>query len=227
MELLEGIQKLAPWLGQLPTAHKVALTVAVLALASFVIAILWIPIRPDFTGQRQERNGDVLTIIVNASGAAADATNQFLQQIDSSAGQKGFSNDAEREQLKNVIHQLVSIEHSQAPLPWLLRRYAEQSDPGNWDQVKDVILMNAPKIQNLQDFLGKFNGELIARDLGTYKQLYNMTEERSGLYNELSKMPPPTSPGDKKKLLKIADNFDRLIAQIKIVQNKLARYLDN
>jgi hypothetical protein len=38
-------------------------------------------------------------------------------------------------------------------------------------------------------------------------------------------MPAPTSAEDKQKLLSIADNFDQLIAQTKIIEAKLADYL--
>jgi hypothetical protein len=41
--LLETLQKLLPWLSELPIAGKVPLTVVVVAVAGFVIGVMWSP----------------------------------------------------------------------------------------------------------------------------------------------------------------------------------------
>ena len=223
MDWLESIQKLAPWAGSLPILHKLALSVIIVGLATFSLLLVWVP-APSSMPTTQDANSS-LNIIVNSSGAAAEAARKFVNQLDEKASLDRIEDKIEKSKLKKVIRELVSIEHSQAPLPWLLRNYVQSEDPRNWGQVKAIISENTPIITELVDVLKKFDGDLIYKDLDTYKQLHSMMMSRAGLYAGLSKMGPPKSPDEKAKLLKIADNFDMLISQIKLVQLKLSYYL--
>ena len=161
------------------------------------------------------------------SGAAAEAAAKFSKLLSTPAAQEKVKSDVEKEKLKYVISRLVSIEYSQAPLPWLLRGYVQSEDPGNWGQVTSVITLNSPIVSELVDVLESFDGDLIYKDLETYKQLRFMMSSRAGLYSQLSTMEPPKSAAEKQQLLEIAENFEKLIAQMKIIQEKLGEYLSN
>ncbi len=167
-----------------------------------------------------------LTLIADSSGAAARAATRFAREInppDANARMQG----SEKEQLKRVIRDLVSIEGSQAPLPRLLRSYVKERDPGNWSQVKDVVAMNAPLVSDLAAVMGNFDGDLVYKDLNTYKKLNTAIKSRAGLYGDLARMNPPSSEKENAELLRIADNFDVLIREMKSVEIKLSAYLND
>jgi hypothetical protein len=158
--------------------------------------------------------------------AYATAT-KFAQELSAPDANAQAQERLEKDQLKRVIEELVSIESSQAPLPWLLRNYVRNGDFRNWDQVKAILSMNTPLVSDLVDIMGKFDGDLVFKDLATYKQLRMIVDSRASLYAELGSVKPPPSEQEKAQLLKIADNFDVLISQMKVVEKKLSDYLKN
>jgi len=221
MDWIESFQKIAPWAGSLPVIHKSVLTAILLGICSFTLLLIWLPApSPKIT-----EKGTALSIIVDSSGAAADAVTKLSAMLDNATTRDALERRIEKRALKRVIADLVSIEGSQAPLPWLLRNYAKSDDPRNWEQVKSIISLNAPVVSELVDVLRSFDGDLIYKDIDTYKQLQFMVTTRAGLYGELSSMQPPKSPAEKRQLLQIADNFDALISQMKKIQSKLSSYL--
>ncbi|QFG31788.1 cell envelope integrity protein TolA [Pseudomonas umsongensis] len=221
MDWIESLQKIAPWMGSLPLIHKSVLTAIVLGISLFTLLLIWLPV----PSPKPEDGGTALSIVVNSSGAAVEAVKKLSSMLDSSTTREALERKVEKQALKRVIADLVRIEQSQAPLPWLLRKYVENDSPRNWNQVKDVISMNAPIVSELVEVLRSFDGDLIYKDIETYKQLSFMVHTRAGLYGELSQAESPKSDAEKKQLLKVADNFDTLISQMKIIQNKLSDYL--
>jgi hypothetical protein len=221
MDWLESFQKIAPWAGSLPLIHKSVLTAIVLGVSLFILLLIWLPAPLPKATDR----GTALSVIVDSSGAAAEAVKKLSSMLDNSTTRESLERRVEKRALKRVITDLVDIEHSQAPLPWLLRDYAKNGDSGNWGQVKSIISMNAPIVSELVEVLRSFDGDLIYKDLDTYKQLQFMVKTREGLYGELSHMEPPKSAAEMRQLFQIADNFDTLIAQMKVIQTKISAYL--
>ena len=166
-----------------------------------------------------------LTIVVESTGAAAQAATQFAQELSKPDASARAEQRLEKEQLKQVIEDLVSIEYMQAPLPWLLRAYVRDGNFGNWEQVKLVINSDAKPVSDLVDLMEKFDGDLVYKDLETYRQLRTIVSSRAGLYGELASMKPPPTDQEKAQLLQIADNFDVLISQTKLIEKKLSDYL--
>lgn len=223
MDWIESIQKLAPWAGSLPVIHKAVLSAIVLGVGAFSLLLIWLP--APIPKPTAERAISPLNIFVDSSSAAAEAVRKFAEQLNTPAAKDSLEGKIEKEKLKRVIRDLVRIEYSQAPLPWLLRNYVRDEDPRNWQQVTSIIAQNTPIISELADVLQEFDGDLIYRDIETYKQLRFMMNSRAGLYGQLSHMAPPKSQGEKNQLLKIADNFEILINQMKTIQAKLSEYL--
>ncbi|UVM48188.1 hypothetical protein LOY38_17425 [Pseudomonas sp. B21-015] len=221
MDWIESLQKIAPWMGSLPLIHKSVLTAIVLGISLFTLLLIWLPV----PSPKPADGGTALSIVVNSSGAAVEAVKKLSSMLDSSTTRESLERRVEKQALKRVIADLVKIEQSQAPLPWLLRTYVDNNDPSDWNQVKTVISTNAPVVSELVEVLRSFDGDLIYKDIDTYKQLTFMVNARAGLYGTLSQAEPPKSDSEKKQLLQIADNFDTLIAQMKVVQNKLSTYL--
>jgi len=221
MDWIETFQKIAPWAGSLPLIHKSVLTAIVLGISLFTLLLIWLPAPSPKTAER----GSALSIIVDSSGAAADAVRKLSTLLDNSTTREALESRVEKQALKKVIAELVTIEQGQAPLPLLLRTYAKSDDPRNWEQVKHTIAVNAPVVSELVELLGAFDGDLIYKDLDTYKQLKFMVHTRAGLYGELSQLEAPRTAAEKRQLLRIADNFDELIAQTKVIQKQLSSYL--
>lgn len=221
MDWIETFQKIAPWAGSLPLIHKSVLTAIVLGFSIFTLLLIWLPTPSSEAVDR----GTALSIIVDSSGAAADAVKKLSSMLDNSTTRESLEHRVEKQALKRVIADLVDIEHSQAPLPWILRGYARNNDPRGWGQVTGIISANAPIVSELVEVLRAFDGDLIYKDIDTYKKLHFMVRTRAGLYRELSQMEPPKSAAEKRQLLQIADNFDALIAQMKVIQVKLSAYL--
>ena len=69
MDWIEGFQKIAPWAGSLPLIHKSVLTAIVLGISLFTLLVIWLPATPQKAADRDT----ALSIIVDSSGAAADA----------------------------------------------------------------------------------------------------------------------------------------------------------
>lgn len=207
MDWIESFQKIAPWVGSLPLIHKVVLTAIVLSISLFSLLLAWLPT----SSPKVSDKGTALSIIVDSSGAAASAVKKLSSMLDNSTMRESLERRVEKRALKKVIADLVRIEDSQAPLPRLLRSYAKNGDFRNWDQLKEIISMNAPIVSELVEVLQAFDGDLIYKDIDTYKRLQFMVRTRAGLYEELSQIKPPKSAAEKRQLLQIADNFDALI----------------
>lgn len=227
MEWIESIQKIAPWAGSLPVLHKVALSTVIFGIGALCLLLIWLPAPAPEKKPATSNPATPLNIFVDSSGAAAEAAAKFAYLLENKSAKAKVESDIEKEKLKDVIRGLVTIEYSQAPLPWLLRNYAQSEDPKNWQQVTSVIATNTPIISELVDVLGSFDGDLIYKDMETYKQLRFMMNSRAGLYHQLANMKPPKSKIEKEQLLKIADNFEALINQMKLIQSKLGKYLNN
>ncbi len=168
-----------------------------------------------------------LVIVTNATTAAVGALGQFNGRFSTSDESNARQlQSVEKEQLKHVIIALVSISHSQAPLPALLREYVhDYPSTALWGQITHVISENTSTVNSLVGTLKQFDGDLVYKDLKTYTRLSDLINSRAGLYSALSNMPPPTSPAELQNLTQLANNFDQLIEESKQLQQKLANYL--
>ena len=168
-----------------------------------------------------------LSVIVDSSNSIADATREFTKALESQEALERIENNIEKEELGYILRRLIDIEYGQTPLLRSLRIYAKSEGTWGWSGIIDEIYLNIPIINDLVDVLETFNGDLIFRDLGTYKQLQFMTKDRVKLYEQLKSMGPPTSQYEKEQFSKIVDNLESLITQSKIIQIRLSEYVNS
>jgi hypothetical protein len=228
VEWIETAQKVAPWAAGLPVAQKLVLSLVIVSIGAFALLLLWHPALPVPTTSVNGKSigaTSPLTIIVNSSASAAEAAAQFAKEISTPAGMEKLERNIEKAELKRVIRDLVSIETGNVSTSYLLQRYAIQPNPGSWQLVQDVVARTAPIISDVADLLEKFDGDLVFKDLETYRELRRTISSRVGLYASLSNMPPPSNDAEKAELREFAGNLNKLIYQIRIVQERLSIYL--
>ncbi len=167
------------------------------------------------TRSRESRLGP----LVDTTTAVNSAALAFGTEI----AARGLVEPGEKEQLKGVIKGLVTIEYANEPLPSLLRNYV--AGRREWNDVKSALSASLQPVSELVALIEQFNGDLVYKDLPTYKELRRTVNSRSELNRELENLRPPLSDQEKQQLLKIADNFEALSAQMKSLQTKLSKYL--
>ena len=228
MDWIETAQKIAPWAGGLPIAHKVVLSALVIGLGSFMLLLIWSPTPARLAQDPASRVVSSLTIIVELSRAAADAAAKFAQELEKSSGITKVEENVEKEQLKKFIKDLSSVREVNAPILLRLRRYVEtRGNAENWNQVMNELALSAPIVSELVSVLQSFDGDLIYKDIETYKELRLLISTRAGLYSSLADAGPPSTPEEWQDLIKIANNFQNIVEQMGIVQMLLAQYLNS
>lgn len=228
MEWIETAQKVAPWAAGLPVAQKLVLSLVIVSIGAFALLLLWHPALPAPTTSVNGKSIGVtspLTIIVNSSASAAEAAAQFAKEISTPDGMEKLQQNIEKAKLKRVIRDLVSIEAGNFSIYSLLESYAIHPNPDSWQRVQEIVARTAPIISDVADLLEKFDGDLVFKDLETYRELRQTITSRLGLYTSLSNMPPPSNDAEKAELLEFAGNLKKLIEQIRIVQGRLSIYL--
>ncbi|MDQ2711132.1 MAG: toll/interleukin-1 receptor domain-containing protein [Acidobacteriota bacterium] len=120
-------------------------------------------------------------------------------------------NRREKARLGKLMQELISIEWSQAPLPWLLRGYAQRHTSGrlserfdNWNQVTSILAGLTPVVAEVVELLLSYQGDFMIVSPDTYKQILFGLKSRMRLYAEIQALKRPQSPEEFALLEEIA-----------------------
>ena len=158
-------------------------------------------------------------VIADSSGAAATALAELASPTNAAKLKK-----SERDQLKGIIRDLWILQHGQLGMIQRMRRVTDERDAGGWAAVRMAIPRVAGKVAELMEFLSHFEGDIIYKDLDTYRQLQSMTMSRAGIYAELENMSPPETEEGWDLLAAVVDQIENLLAQIPAVREHLSDY---
>lgn len=227
MDFVEVIQKLTYWVGALPYIHKTVLSLIFAGICLFVILLIWSP--------PPSKTELVLDVVVDSSGAAAGAARKLSERLNTPTTNDALKSRIEKKKLNRLLSKLIESEISKAPIPGLLREYVRSGDPSDWHTVTLEIKRNSLIISDLIELLENFDGDLVHKDMETYRELRYIINSRArrfeqlkpDLNSNLDTSSPPGTQREKDQLLKIAENFETLINQMKSIEIKLRDYLIN
>jgi hypothetical protein len=185
-----------------------------------------------------DSGGEVsLQSVTRATSKAAAAVHTFADSLVDIA-RSGlrivdlFKDRQERARLKRILGELYIIENYQAPVPWLLRLYADRHEKGeirdghdNWGQVTDMIAYLTPAVAQLTELLAAEHGNFMIQAQDAYKSLLFSLKERMVVYKEIEKLQRPKSPEDIACLRTLADKYDQMIDDVKRGEKAIGLFL--
>ncbi len=176
-------------------------------------------VRPTFSDDPfvQDERVDV---VADSSGAAAAALVELVSPANAAKLRK-----SERDQLKGIIRDLEILHHGQSGVIQRMQRVTNERDAAAWPHVQRAIALVAGQVNELVSLLEHFEGDLIYEDLDTFRQLQSMSMSRAGIYRELADMPAPATEEGWDRVSSVVGQIEHLLAQIPVVQERLADYL--
>lgn len=219
----------------LTIADASKLNLACLSLLGLVDDLRSIPdqIMSERVGMIEAEDGNSLTLktLAESTSQGSAIINSFVTAIESAfrsgARTLDFISDRrERIRLRRLLQELMQIEHSQAPLPWLLRGY-RRDDGGrdNWEQITSTIAELTPKVAKVTELLASSDGPFIVSARDAYKSLLFSLRTRSEVYARIRSLERPSSPKDYAYLEEIASQYEGMISDLRRAQEAITEYL--
>lgn len=172
-----------------------------------------------------------LKTLADSTSSGASAIHAFVmvmeEMVRSGARTLDFLADhRERARLRRLLQRLMRIEHSQAPLPWLLRGYRQRRARVNdWARIMMMVASLTPDVAKVTELLAATNGPFMVTAHDAYKSLLFSLRSRSEVYASMAAIGPPTSDDDFAYLETIAAQYEVMIADLKRAEVAIARYL--
>jgi hypothetical protein len=178
-----------------------------------------------------DSNSLSLKTLAESTTRGSAAINSFVTTIESAfrsgARTLDFLSDRrERIRLRRLVQELMDIEYSQAPLPWLLRGYRRHEEGrDNWGQITSTIAELTPKVAKVAELLASSDGPFIVSARDAYKSLLFSLRMRSEVYARIQSLERPSSPKDYAYLEEIASQYEGMISDLRRAQEAITEYL--